>query len=104
MVEVGQFSKRIDLGNPLIGKQQGNQAIDIASQSENIDQRRYFVVACHSRCAPRSVACNRNLPGRYFASGSGRTWNFTAFGNTPGPPSPRPPSMCHVAYVEKLAQ
>ena len=33
----------------------------------------------------------------YFASGLGRIWNFTAFGRTPGPPSPLPPSMCHVA-------
>ncbi len=34
---------------------------------------------------------------RYLASGSGRICIFTALGRSPGPPSPRPPSPCHVA-------
>ena len=40
---------------------------------------------------------DRSPKAAYFASGSGRIWNLTTFGSTPGPPSPLPPSMCHVA-------
>jgi hypothetical protein len=35
----------------------------------------------------------------YFASGSGRTWNFTTFGLVP-----LPPSWCQGVYVENVDQ
>ena len=41
---------------------------------------------------PPRLDFTHSRPPRYFASGCGRTWNFTAFCSVPGPPS-----RCHAA-------